>query len=208
MPLDSQCGSSGSLFRGHLRFLLVTVPLKQILFSISSVSPATQLSTITSYCHFYEWPYTGFRLVNRFIETYRSSLQVTTALSLIHTLCSSLQHVLNLLGLLCLHQWTFLCSRAYVLAGSRPTHINFLLFSLPSKDSSVMAAGPHYIAWSRNSQKTQLRVTQPLANNGFFIWLHSSCFEQICHSIYCRKAVFVPVVFLIWGIKVIVLTFS
>jgi hypothetical protein len=36
-------------------------------------------------------------------NTFRSSLQVTLALSLIHILCSSLQHVLSLLSLLC-HQ--------------------------------------------------------------------------------------------------------
>jgi hypothetical protein len=38
------------------------------------------------------------------LNTYRTQLQVTTPLSLIYTLCSSLQHVLSLLRPLCLHQ--------------------------------------------------------------------------------------------------------
>jgi hypothetical protein len=36
--------------------------------------------------------------------TYKSQLQVTVALSLIHALFSPLEHVLSLLSLLCLHQ--------------------------------------------------------------------------------------------------------
>jgi hypothetical protein len=46
----------------------------------------------------------GFGLVIGFIEHLRNWVQVRRALSLIHTLCSSLQHVLSLLSLLCLHQ--------------------------------------------------------------------------------------------------------
>jgi hypothetical protein len=62
------------------------------------------------------------------LKAYRSQLQVTIALSLIHALGSSLRHALNLSSLLCLHQWTFPCSRSHVLAGWRPSHTNLLLF--------------------------------------------------------------------------------
>jgi hypothetical protein len=51
-------------------------------------------------------------------------------------------------------QWTFLCIRAHVLAGWRPSHTSLLLFSLPSQGSPVMAAGPHYIVSGRTAKKT------------------------------------------------------
>jgi hypothetical protein len=38
------------------------------------------------------------------VTTYRSKLQLTIALSLIHTLYNSLEHALSVLSLLCLHQ--------------------------------------------------------------------------------------------------------
>jgi hypothetical protein len=60
-----------------------------------------------------------------------SQLEVTIALSLIHTLCSSLQHVLSLLSLLCLHQslsgngfrhHRSLNFRVHILTGRRMSH--------------------------------------------------------------------------------------
>jgi hypothetical protein len=68
----------------------------------------------------------GFGMVKRIIE-----LQVTLALSLLHTLTSTLQHVLNLLSPLCLHQslsgngfqrHISLNFRVHVLTGRRLSH--------------------------------------------------------------------------------------
>jgi hypothetical protein len=53
-------------------------------------------------------------------------------------------------------QWMFLCSRAEVLAGWRPSHTDFLLFKLPSQGSPVMATGLHYIASAWIAQNTPL----------------------------------------------------
>jgi hypothetical protein len=43
-------------------------------------------------------------------------------------ICSSLQHALNRLSLLCVHQWMFSYSRTRVLAGWRLSHTDILLF--------------------------------------------------------------------------------
>jgi hypothetical protein len=74
------------------------------------------------------------------------------------------------------HLWVFLCSRAHVLAGRRPSHINLLTLLTSSQDYPVMAAGPRYIGSARMiAQKTPLptvtpllRVTQPLPSNVCF----------------------------------------
>jgi hypothetical protein len=72
-------------------------------------------------------------------------------------------------------QWTFLCSRAHVLAGWRSSHTNLLLFKLPSQDCLVRAPSPLYVASVRTAQKTPLPtvtpllvVAQPLPSNGCF----------------------------------------
>jgi hypothetical protein len=61
------------------------------------------------------------------LSAYRTQLQVTIALSLIHTIYNSLQHALSLFSLLCLHQLpgngfqrrSFLSFRVHVLTGRR-----------------------------------------------------------------------------------------
>jgi hypothetical protein len=59
-------------------------------------------------------------------------------------------------------QQKFLYSRAHDLAGWRPSHTNFLLFSLPSKDFLFMATGHRYIASVRTAQKIALSAVTPL----------------------------------------------
>jgi hypothetical protein len=109
-----------------------------------------------------------------------------------------------------LQQWTFLCFRAYVLAGWRPSHANLLLFLLPSHDSPVMPAGLSYsfgtdptgitafnsysvvtcvsgvvFTWLLLSHCLATGVfTEPFPSSGCLSWLHNSGFQQTCHNIY------------------------
>jgi hypothetical protein len=96
------------------------------------------------------------------LNTYILYLQVTIALSLIYILCNSLQHVLSLFNLLCLHQslpadgsqrcQLLPCSRSYRLI----TH-NYLIFlQLSSQGSLVIAAAPRCITTTLTAQKTPL----------------------------------------------------
>jgi hypothetical protein len=85
-------------------------------------------------------------------------------------------------------QRTFLCFRAHVLAGWRPSHTDVLLFWLPFQETLLRTAGPLYIPSVRPAQKTLLptslvllHVTQPLHINGYLCWLHNSNFQLMCH---------------------------
>jgi hypothetical protein len=85
-----------------------------------------------------------------------------------NTLCSSLQHALSLLSLLHLHRLpprngfqsrSFLSFHVHVLTGrwlshKKLTHINLLIFLLPSQDSFATAAAPRYTASAQTAQKT------------------------------------------------------
>jgi hypothetical protein len=89
-----------------------------------------------------EWLWTGFGLVIRFIEhTDRNYCAIAN----LH--CGSVQHVLSLLSLLYLNQWMF--------PGSRPCRLTAIshqpLILLPSRDFSVMAASPRYIALAQTT---------------------------------------------------------
>jgi hypothetical protein len=104
------------------------------------------------------------------------------ALTLIHTLCSSLQHVRSLLNLLCLHQLlpgdgsnAVLLFCAHVFTGLRLSCNCLLIFELLSQDSSIMASGPCYIASAQTAQRTPLPTAllllrmcllQPLLSSG------------------------------------------
>jgi hypothetical protein len=99
------------------------------------------------YCHVYEWQRRGLDwqldLLN---STY---LQVTIALSLIHALYNSLQHILSLLSPLCLHQplsgngnqrCSLLSFHVHALTGPRlfPNKLNSVLLLLVTSQH-----GPH-----------------------------------------------------------------
>jgi hypothetical protein len=59
----------------------------------------------------------GFEFIIEYSEHLQSQLRVTVVLSVIHAHCSSLEHVLSLLSLLCLQQCPLLlCSCSYQLA--------------------------------------------------------------------------------------------
>jgi hypothetical protein len=109
--------------------------------------------------------------------THNTLLQVTIPLSIIDTICSSLQHVQSLLRLLHLHRLSpdndCQCRsfRVQVLTSQRlshnslfaPTnsqtgrtsHTKLLLFYLPSQDCLVIVAASRFIASAQTAQKTR-----------------------------------------------------
>jgi hypothetical protein len=155
-------------------------------------------------------------------------------LSLIHTLRSSVQHVLSLLSLLyvhrlsgngfqhrrslkfCVHGFTSSLAVAYLTAapklasncqilnatplhqlpGWRSSHTNLLLFSLPSQDSSLTAAGPRYLASARIAQKTPLPTAFLLLRAclvGGIAWQRPLFTEPLLRNGYCVAVYFAVV---------------
>jgi hypothetical protein len=142
-------------------------------------------------------------------------------LLVIHTLCSSLQHVLSVLSLLCLLQWTFPAPRltssqlvaispvppALLTAASRRSHNRSCwppLYSLGMdhienislSSSSIFASPSCRTDCAENIASPLLHCcllqicclatgvfAEPFPSNSGLCWLHSSCLEQICHSI-------------------------
>jgi hypothetical protein len=117
------------------------------------------------------------------LNTYRSPLQVTIALSLIQTLCSSLQHVLSLLSLLCLHQSLpgdgsqecplLPCSRSYRLATfPRPTHCSnccgYNISALTENTVPLLL----YLRIVAFCWDVHVIATQPLPSNGRCLQSH------------------------------------
>jgi hypothetical protein len=107
------------------------------------------------YCRVYQWLKTGFRLIIGFIEHLQIITNLSISLSLIHTLCSSLQHVLSSQSAL----FTSGCSPAPGLTSSQVGgHLTPTSSSsncrLKTQDSVLMAVGPHYIASARTAQRT------------------------------------------------------
>jgi hypothetical protein len=94
------------------------------------------------------------RIGNRIYWTLqRTTRDYTLQLTIRHRLVFSVT-VFTALPCNVFQQCAFLCSRAHVFRGWRPSHTNLLLFLLPSQDSHVMAAGPRCVASERTAQKT------------------------------------------------------
>jgi hypothetical protein len=97
------------------------------------------------------------------LNTYRSKLHLSTALSLIHTLYSSLQHVLTLLSLLCLHRLSpdngfqrrsFLSFRLHVLTGRKLSQLTPALLAAVSRLSRNHICSSLYILGTNLTEST------------------------------------------------------
>jgi hypothetical protein len=102
----------------------------------------------------------GFGLVSEIIEHLQIELQVTIALSLIHTLCSSLQHILRLFNLLCLYQ---------LLPGDGSS--DSMLTFLPAGDclttNSLLQPTPRLVAISHQSPTLLTAISRPSSNSSW-----------------------------------------
>jgi hypothetical protein len=101
------------------------------------------------------------------LNTYKSSLQVTIALSLIHTLCNSLQHALILLSLLNPHRLSpengcerrsVLSFRVHVLTGRWLFHNSLNSRVILDKDRIVISPNSSSIVAARAIARTAYRT--------------------------------------------------
>jgi hypothetical protein len=130
----------------------------------------------------------GFGLVCGFIELLQIVTTSNIALWLIHTLCSSLRHVLNILSSVSSPM------DVPLLPGSRPRRLAANSHQLPTLLIAVLRL-PSNVSWSSVYNLGTDR-TENTASNSYaivacytavtrqwpFFWLHISCFEKICHK--------------------------